>query len=97
MVMHHHPELSVRRQCDLLGLARSGIYYHPRPARGSDEELLRRGSGDTIYERAFVKRGRCRFCVTGLPHIPFRRRLRSIWPISDLSADEWLYNPQHIL
>jgi hypothetical protein len=46
------------------------------------------GSRDTIHERAFVKRGRCRFCVAGLPHIPVRRRLPSIWPISDLPADE---------
>src|SRR5262245_44057643 len=54
-------------------------------------------SQTSIYERAFVKRGRCGFCVAGLPHIPFRRRLRSIWPISDLSADEWSCDLQHIL
>ena len=54
-------------------------------------------SQTSIYERAFVKRGRCGFCVAGLPHMPFRRRLRSIWSISDLPADEWSCNPQHIL
>jgi hypothetical protein len=27
-------------------------------------------SQTSIYERAFVKRGRCGFCVAGLPHIP---------------------------
>ncbi|SMD05077.1 putative transposase [Primorskyibacter flagellatus] len=26
----NHPELSVRRQCSLLSLARSSLYYHPR-------------------------------------------------------------------
>ena len=25
-----HPDLSVRRQCSLLSLARSSLYYHPR-------------------------------------------------------------------
>ena len=23
---HHHPELSIRRQCAMLGVARSGVY-----------------------------------------------------------------------
>lgn len=27
---HDHPDLSVRRQCSLLSLARSSLYYHPR-------------------------------------------------------------------
>ncbi len=42
MVMHHHPELSVRRQCALLGLTRSGIYYRPREADGTNAALMRR-------------------------------------------------------
>jgi hypothetical protein len=25
----HHPRLSMRRQCKLLSLGRSGLYYHP--------------------------------------------------------------------
>jgi putative transposase len=33
-----HPEISVRRQCDLLGVNRSGLYYQPR---GESEENLR--------------------------------------------------------
>ena len=32
-----HAALSVRRQCALLGLARSGVYRPPRPA--SDDDL----------------------------------------------------------
>ena len=31
------------------------------------------------------------------PAHPLRRRLRSIWPISDLSADDSVCTPQHIL
>jgi putative transposase len=35
-------KLSVRRQCALLGLARSGVYRVPAPGRESDTELMRR-------------------------------------------------------
>jgi putative transposase len=29
-VKQNNPDLSVRRQCSLLSLARSSLYYHPR-------------------------------------------------------------------
>ena len=37
-----HPLLSVRRQCAMLGIARSGVYRLPRPANDDDLKLLRR-------------------------------------------------------
>jgi putative transposase len=37
-----HPELSVRRQCEMLGVARSGVYRKPRPANDNDLEAMRR-------------------------------------------------------
>ena len=37
-----HPQLSIRRQCAMLGLARSGVYRLPRPANDEDLELMRR-------------------------------------------------------
>jgi putative transposase len=36
------PSLSIRRQCMLLGVARSGVYRPPRPANDNNLELLRR-------------------------------------------------------
>ena len=33
-----HPEISIRRQCELLGVNRSGLYYEP--AGESEENLL---------------------------------------------------------
>ena len=33
-----HPDLSIRRQCELLGVNRGGLYYQPR---GESEENLR--------------------------------------------------------
>jgi putative transposase len=36
-----HPLLSVRRQCAMLGIARSGVYRLPHPANDDDPALLR--------------------------------------------------------
>ena len=38
----HHPDLSVRRQCAMLGVARSGVYRKPRSANDNDLEAMRR-------------------------------------------------------
>src|SRR3982751_2310707 len=37
-----HPQLSIRRQCAMLGLARSSVYRLPRPANDDDLALMRR-------------------------------------------------------
>src|SRR6185312_9957845 len=37
-----HPSLSVRRQCTMLGIARSSVYRLPRPANDDELALLRR-------------------------------------------------------
>src|SRR5919202_18874 len=36
-----HPQLSVRRQCALLGLARSSLYYEPAPETAENLRLMR--------------------------------------------------------
>ena len=38
----HHVRLSIRRQCALLSVARSGVYRAPRPANDNDLALTRR-------------------------------------------------------
>jgi putative transposase len=42
MVEHGHPALSVRRQCELLGLSRSSLYYEPGGEAAEDLRLMRR-------------------------------------------------------
>ena len=42
MVDHDHPELSVSRQCTLLGLPRSTLYYQPIPLRESTLRIMAR-------------------------------------------------------
>jgi len=44
-----HPHLSLRRQCAMLGIARSGVYRLPRPANDDELALLRRI--DELYTR----------------------------------------------
>jgi hypothetical protein len=44
-----HPEISVRRQCELLGVNRSGLYYEP--VGESDENLLLMRLLDEQYTR----------------------------------------------
>ncbi len=42
MVDPQEPELSVRRQCELLGVSRSGLYYEPEPTDPEQLALMRR-------------------------------------------------------
>ncbi len=49
MIELGHPRLSVRRQCDLLGIARSGLYYEPEGP--SEENLLLMRLLDEQYTR----------------------------------------------
>jgi len=36
LIEPHHPSLSIARQCELIGLARSSYYWSPVPAPKSD-------------------------------------------------------------
>jgi putative transposase len=42
MIEPDHPALSVRRQCELLGLSRSSLYYEPGGEAAEDLRLMRR-------------------------------------------------------
>ena len=41
MVLHGHATLSVVRQCDLLGISRSGLYYAPKGESALNHVLMR--------------------------------------------------------
>ncbi len=41
MIEPNHPKLSVRRQCELLGIARSGLYYEPKAESPENLQLMR--------------------------------------------------------
>src|SRR5437016_97436 len=42
MINREHPHLSVVRQCELLDLSRSTLYYQPQPVSEEDLALMRR-------------------------------------------------------
>ncbi|WP_083544326.1 MULTISPECIES: IS3 family transposase [unclassified Synechococcus] len=42
LVDHDHPEISITRQCELLGLPRSTLYYRPTPMRESTLRIMAR-------------------------------------------------------
>ena len=42
MIELAHPQLSIRQQCDLLGLARASFYYQPAPETALNLELMKR-------------------------------------------------------
>ena len=41
MIERGHPELSVRRQCELIGLNRSSLYYQPIGESACNPQLMR--------------------------------------------------------
>lgn len=40
MIEPEHPKLSLSRQCALLGISRSSVYYQARRVDGEDLELM---------------------------------------------------------
>jgi len=42
LIESRHPQLSIRRQCELLGLNRSSFYYEPATETIEDSRLMRR-------------------------------------------------------
>jgi len=56
------------------------------------DEIGENAPSEAIYEKAGVKRGGADF-ASRVPAHPLRRRLRSIWLVSDLSADELVVHP----
>ena len=49
MVDRGHPELSLVRQCSLLGISRSSLYYQPVPVSAEDLELM------ALMDRQYLK------------------------------------------
>src|SRR6516162_6594338 len=84
------------------GVPESGLYphvvdrgSHPGETTEDQDQNILSGAparNKPIYERCVVKRGGADFGSRAPAH-PLRLRLRSIWPISDPSADELVVQP----
>jgi putative transposase len=80
-----HRELSVRRQCEMLGVARSGVYRKPRPANDNDLEAMRRI--DALFtERPFFGARRIARTLTDEGFPLNRKRARRLMRLMGIEA-----------
>jgi len=85
MVEWNHTVLSVRRQCELLGLARSTLYYEPVAASEEDLRLMRRI--DEQYLRTpFYGSRRMAVCLSSPGERINRKRVRRLMRLMGLEA-----------
>jgi putative transposase len=77
LVDHDHPELSISRQCVLLGLPRSTLYYRPVPVRVSMLQIMARI--DALYLDGPCSGSRRMVAYLALEGIPISRdRVRKL-------------------
>ena len=80
-----HPDISVRRQCDLLGVNRSGLYY--QPADESEENLSLMRLIDEEYTRhPFFGSRRMTLWLCDQGHQVNRKRVRRLMEVMGIEA-----------
>jgi len=80
-----HPELSIRRQCELLGLNRSGLYYEP--VGESEENLLLMRLLDEQYTRTpFYGSRKMTECLVQQGHAVNRKRVSRLMELLGIEA-----------
>ena len=85
MIGRNAPRLSVRRQCALLGLARSGVYRQPSPPDPDDLALMRRI--DALYlELPFYGSRRMTLALRAAGHAVNRKRVQRLMRTMGLEA-----------
>ena len=80
-----HPEISLRRQCELLGVNRSGLYYQ---ARGESPEnlMLMRLIDEEYTRRPFYGSRKMMHWLNGQGHAAGRHRVRRLMSLMGLHA-----------
>jgi putative transposase len=85
LVELEHPEISVRRQCELLGVNRSGLYY--QPAGESAENLMLMRLMDEEYTRhPFFGSRRMVAWLRGQGHEVNRKRVSRLMEVMGIEA-----------
>jgi putative transposase len=85
LVERGHPEISVRRQCELLGANRSGLYYEP--VGESEENLLLMRLLDERYTRTpFFGSRRMTEWLVAQGHEVNRKRVRRLMELMGIEA-----------
>jgi putative transposase len=85
LVERSHPEISVRRQCELLGVNRSGLYYEP--VGESEENLLLMRLLDEQYTRTpFYGSRKMTEWLASVGHAVNRKRVSRLMELLGLQA-----------
>lgn len=85
MVDRDEPALSVRRQCELLGLSRSGLYYEPEPT-SPDELALMRRIDEIHLKRPFYGSRKMAFELRQEGRDANRKRIQRLMRVMQLEA-----------
>jgi putative transposase len=80
-----HPELSIRRQCELLGLARSSLYYQPVGESEENIELMRLMDEQHLLRPFFGSRDMTEW-LKRKGHRVNRKRIRRLMRLMRLEA-----------
>ena len=80
-----HPKLSLVRQCELLGLSRSGVYYSPRPEGEENLKLMRLIDEQYLKTPFYGSRQMCNH-LHGLGHKVNRKRVGRLMALMGLQA-----------
>jgi putative transposase len=89
MINREHPRLSLVRQCTLLGLSRSSLYYRPKGLNEYDLELM------ALIDRQYLKTPfygsrRMKVWLRGQEHRVSRKRVRRLMRLMGITA---IYQP----
>jgi putative transposase len=85
LVEPDHAELSVRRQCDLLGLCRSSWYYEPVPASAANLALMRR-IDEQYLRRPYFGSRRMTVWLRSVGEVVNRKRVQRLMRLMGLEA-----------
>jgi putative transposase len=85
LIDEDHPELSVRRQCALVGLNRSTVYYEPTPESPENLELMRLIDQEYTAHPFFGSRKIMQWLI-GQGHQVNRKRVQRLMRVMGLEA-----------
>jgi putative transposase len=85
LVEPEHPELSVRRQCELLGLNRSSLYYEPATETAANLRLMRRIDEQYTAHPFYGSRKMTRW-LTAQGEVVNRKRVQRLMQVMGLEA-----------
>jgi putative transposase len=85
VVDHSHPSLSIVRQCRLLDISRSGLYYQPKGISEEDFNLMKLIDRQYLMTPFYGAR-KIATCLKGQGHLVNRKRVRRLMCIMGLKA-----------